>query len=1281
MKKGPLRLSLKKIEIMVLIVSILISSLGETGLQIQAKEGEDKEINYENVDQVPPVLKEFSVEENERKITVVIEELAAEFQAEDVLLEYSADGTTWNPVKTEQAWEISENEQTLIVRFEGEEKKEANYQFRVGYHAPSGNAMILAEDMQNVIQCTEGTYQCEQKILIDRSAPVLSQLQFSAPVQMYDGTIGQPNGVLTQKITGKETKLYYQEHAEVSFAVQDGYLKEESIELNIYYRDKHGKEWHLWEEETLFFKLPDQNDEKFYFELPSTEGEYYFELFCMDHSNNEMVYSPDIKTTGIGENYLEGITKGIYQSPIFVKDSTKPEVKILHRESPGEYYQGECLQTEIVIAEENLNLNDTKIFLSAKDINGATINEACPKGFRYDAEQQIFQASWGELEEWITRDEVKGQQKFLLETFADAYYTMTVVVKDKGEKTAESQTAFCIDHTAPHISVVTQDGETFTNEVKIFSGILDEEKSDVKYSVANNGWFANIINKITFGYFAQEKIVVSVRVHDKVSGVSSLEVTCLQEEQEIMDYEISEPKRSKEDQSVVKYEIELPANFKGTIKMRGTDCAQNSAKDTGAIGMVTETKKQHEKYAKTNVQVLTPYAKTPGYYAGNVTVKFDAEDGYSGFYEVDYLAGTYREHVVYPEGEEICLKVSKQHIIDADFNNCNHVKLGLSFFDNAGHVEMFPQEKLPTIHIDQTKPQIQVIYDNLKCENEKYYKAERKVQVIITERNFDPEDTRLVVTGPEVKITEWKHVAGSECEADNDPYNTHHTDQCSWCSNLYFSADGEYRFTCSTTDLAGNEASYGCTDSFVIDKTLPQMKVTYDNHTVLNGRYYRAPRTATIEIVEKNFDVSDVKIKLTAWDGEEESTKPTVGAWSEEGNIHRTTIVYHDEGEFTFDISYTDLAGNQAEGEFFEKFVIDLTAPKIEITGLKDQSANNGMVAPVIFCMDSNYDKEKIWMEVVGYRNGLIERKESKIFSGKGVEIHLKDFEYDQKLDDMYRLRVNASDLAGNTSETILAFSVNRFGSVFTFDESTERLAGAQGTYYTAKEQDIVVYETNVDTIKFREITLNLNGKLKTLTEGEHYKAEKDENEYGWKRYAYHIGKENFTEEGIYILTIYSEDLAKNKSDNQNKGKKIEFIVDKTAPSVVVTGISDKKQYRERKKEITIDVEDNVCMSCVEVALNGKTTTYDAMELAKTNGKIKLLLDSANDWQTLNVKGYDGAGNVTEIEQLRFLITANIFVQFYRSQTLFYGSTAAAVVIAGYLYVHMKKRKKNMISS
>ena len=155
-----------------------------------------------------------------------------------------------------------------------------------------------------------------------------------------------------------------------------------------------------------------------------------------------------------------------------------------------------------------------------------------------------------------------------------------------------------------------------------------------------------------------------------------------------------------------------------------------------------------------------------------------------------------------------------------------------------------------------------------------------------------------------------------------------------------------------------------------------------------------------------------------------------------------------------------------------------------------------------------------------------------------------------------------------------------------------------------------------------------------------------------------------------------------------NKNLPIEFAVDKTAPTVVVSGVEDNVQYRLAKKTMTVDAKDNLALTKVVMNIDGKETTYEGEELQKDNGVIEAAIASANRWQSIEITAEDAAGNVLgQSEQklegepvvLRILVTPNIVIQYYMNKPLFYGSIAAVVVMLGLIFVWRKMaRRKNV---
>ena len=137
------------------------------------------------------------------------------------------------------------------------------------------------------------------------------------------------------------------------------------------------------------------------------------------------------------------------------------------------------------------------------------------------------------------------------------------------------------------------------------------------------------------------------------------------------------------------------------------------------------------------------------------------------------------------------------------------------------------------------------------------------------------------------------------------------------------------------------------------------------------------------------------------------------------------------------------------------------------------------------------------------------------------------------------------------------------------------------------------------------EITYSLDGKIVTLKEGEDYTITKSGEEGQWKKYLYRIKASCFEEEGNYVINIYSEDAAHNSTTNKTKAKTIAFTVDKTAPTMVVSNLTDRGRYKENMHEFTLNVKDNIFLAYVEVYLDGELfKRFEEDEIAQLNGEL-----------------------------------------------------------------------------
>ena len=475
-------------------------------------------------------------------------------------------------------------------------------------------------------------------------------------------------------------------------------------------------------------------------------------------------------------------------------------------------------------------------------------------------------------------------------------------------------------------------------------------------------------------------------------------------------------------------------------------------------------------------------------------------------------------------------------------------------------------------------------------------------------------------------------------------------------------------------DNAGHETE--ATKDLKIDITHPTIAVTYDLNTPLNERYYKDVRTATVVVTERNFDESAVRFNITNTDG----TQPAISGWTHSANAgvsddatHTCQVTFAADGDYTFTLETTDLAGNAAADYTQDKFTVDKTDPEVEFFDIEDKSANNGTVAPGVKYSDVNYMESGVDITIKGAKHDKTELSGNRTNIANGESIKMEDFKHDEETDDVYTMTAVIKDKAGNETEKEVMFSVNRFGSNYIFSETTEKFLD---DVYANKPKDLVVTEVNVDSLVFNGISYGLDGTKKELKAGSDYTVKQSGGEGSWKEYTYTIKKENFEKEGRYSVTIDSEDKATNKMNNKVKECNIDFVIDKTPPTVVITGI-EESSYRADEREMTINLSDNTAVKCVDVIIDGKSVaTYAQKEIEKAGGKISYMIEGASEPQKIEAAALDMAGNETTSEMHKVLVTSSVWIQYINNTPLLIGSILGIVLVAGGLIWFFVIRKK-----
>jgi hypothetical protein len=758
--------------------------------------------------------------------------------------------------------------------------------------------------------------------------------------------------------------------------------------------------------------------------------------------------------------------------------------------------------------------------------------------------------------------------------------------------------------------------------------------------------------------------------------------------------------------------ITISDSQKFILYFKATDKASNYTiiHSTGII--VDDKQPEGETYAP-DIDIIPSAPNANGYYKGDVSVQINIVDPkyigdtrdpngyYSGLNYIKYSIYTTdsdaREEGVLLDltsnpkigssdakfdGDNLAASWTKTITIDSKQFNSNNVIVEVYAKDNAGN-ERITKTSAGDIMIDVTAPTIDVSYDNNEVDSENYFKADRVATVVITERNFDPKNVVTTITssnGNTITVDGWAKTPGSG-----------NGDNTKWTATITYNSDADYTFDIAFTDLAGNvagPADYGnsaAPTAFTIDKTLPTVNVTYDNNDVANDMYYKSARTATVTIVEHNFNAAKVTISLQATDDGSAIEAPAVSGWTTYGDTHTATISYSNDGKYVFDIAVKDNAGNNS-AEFAEQtFVVDTKAPTLTITGVVDKSANNGVVAPVITYSDTNYSADLVTINFSGANRGVLKLDGTSTDIHNGKTFVFNNFANEKSMDDIYTLEVTLTDLAGNTSTQKVQFSVNRFGSTYAMSAETKAIDGR----YIQAPIDVVFTEVNPNALVDFKVTVFKNNNPVVLTKGVDYDVEEVGGEGTWREYKYIIHADNFADDGVYSVTIFSEDEAGNISENTLDTKNVDsksslqFGVDKTLPNIVASNLNSNTTYAVELYTVKLLVSDNLKLHSIDVYLDNSAEpyrTWDAAEIAAiVSGEYVFNIDdSSTSAHTVRIVATDEAGNVQELTVSNFYVTTNLFVRYYTNTPLFVGSIIGFILLIAIIVfiVVMSRRKR-----
>lgn len=983
----------------------------------------------------------------------------------------------------------------------------------------------------------------------------------------------------------------------------------------------------------------DENDKKISISVPTGElsgdGDYKFVAYYYD----------------IADGQVDKV-----ESDVYTLDSTAPT--ILGKQEIKKIGEKYALVYTYTLTEKNPNFgkftcsvkNNTELTPMSSGKNNTT-KKLQPKmqiivrnkSTEVENGFESLQSALADSKNWV-KDGTSDQYTATVKIMTEGIYNMYLQVEDTaGNKANVKENGIIFDKTAPEVTV---DVDT-KNNPKIT--VTEEKPIYTDYNVFNN---SSVILNLTMLEDVGTISKISWKTDNDGDSKDSKNV-----------HWVNKNKKVTQDKNEFTTQVAISANFKGKITFTVTDSNNNSSTFTYENGIVVEDKNKHNSHVSiSKAKELNTKLKDSEYgiYRGDVELELSASDTYSGIKNVTYTVKPDKARGYNVEDGGNNFTSDKKGGIRTSWKNSkvvigdqsNKVEVWVAVTDNAGNTTL--PEKVGTYAIDKTLPVIDSVKYTGIAHNNKYYTS-RTATITIDELNFAQERTHVTIQkGNEtLDITKnFRNIQGNKWVMS-----------CEFGGNSEY-GDGDYsNLTVTTMDQAGNVAkTVVSNDSFTIDNQKPTMTITYDNNNAKSGTYYGEARTATITVNEHNFAPEDITV-----DARKDGTPISISGWSGSGDTHVATVSFNADGNYTISASCKDRANNQGNSIETQSFTVDLTKPEIAIEGVTNGTSYTGSVLPVVRVTDTNYDEGGVIVTLTGGKNGVRESGYSKSSIANGQAFSFYDLEHAQKMDDCYTLTVKAVDKAGHETTQTISYRVNRFGSIYSLSKALE---SAVDSYYAVASDKFAIYEQNVDEVKTSTVSYTIDNEIVNLEEGKDYTVKHSEDRTGWNQYEYVLSKDSFAKEGVYTVSVSSEDTVGNISDNKSKGVNMEFCIDNTAPVCIISGVEEgQKIERDASANIGIEAYDNIMFATMKVELNGEQIKSEA---DLQDGKLSFTVSPTSGEQTLKVTCYDAAGN-EKIEEVHFTFDVSILNSHLWIVLVI---IAICIVLLGMVIIIVNKRRR-----
>lgn len=259
------------------------------------------------------------------------------------------------------------------------------------------------------------------------------------------------------------------------------------------------------------------------------------------------------------------------------------------------------------------------------------------------------------------------------------------------------------------------------------------------------------------------------------------------------------------------------------------------------------------------------------------------------------------------------------------------------------------------------------------------------------------------------------------------------------------------------------------------------------------------------------------------------------------------------------------------------------------IDGVEDGHSYTGDVQPQVTLSEGGYASADVTLrrsrmgEVEDVTGSLVLTGESS-----GQKAQAEALTAVPENDGLYTLEVTYRDDSGNEVKKEVSFTVNRFGSVYAYNDALQNIKDA---WVRSVTEPLIISEYNPDPLleDSLEIEITRDGvPLKNVR----YSAEQAERSSegrtgGWYRYDYTIDPANFRKDGTYRISVSSKDAAGNRPDSiSSESGEILFRVDSAAPTIRSISGLEMPFVRAESQKVRFIVRDNMGLASVTVWLD-----------------------------------------------------------------------------------------------